>query len=206
MWLSGLFLFAVLLSMALSMDWLPVGGFWQRFGLQFYLSLGLLWLLGLGWIPMIQLDRRAALTIGVTLVVYFVGFAILDLLAQKFWGATAVVRPPFSGWFLPLIVAPLCEELFFRDLLYRTLKSRISRMILVLLITNIFFMVAHMTLHPGAFILGLICCGLVSLTGSVWPALLFHSLSNASWYFLPYFFPNFWGALLSADLLRHFYQ
>ena len=106
---------------------------------------------------------------------------------------------------LVLFVAPILEEFFFRDLVFRALYGRLNRMRIAILLSSIFFMVAHMTLHPGAFLLGLISCWLVLGSRSILPSIVFHSISNGSWFFLPVLFPNLHKALTDLEVLKYFY-
>lgn len=82
--------------------------------------------------------------------------------------------------FLALVVmAPLAEELLFRGYLFGRLRSYIS-FVPTTIITSLLFGLIHWQWNVGVdvFILSLALCYLREKTGSLWPAVLLHSLKN----------------------------
>jgi membrane protease YdiL (CAAX protease family) len=82
---------------------------------------------------------------------------------------------------LALAVTPaLCEELLFRGAVQPALVRRIGAPV-GLVVTSVLFMLLHLDPHrfPATFALGMVF-GLIALrTGSTWPSVLAHALSNA---------------------------
>lgn len=97
--------------------------------------------------------------------------------------------------FLTLVImAPIAEEVLFRGYLYGKLK-RYTPVVLAALVSSLLFALAHMRLNVGidVFILGLVLCGLRSLTGSIWAGVLVHMLKNAIAYYLLFVSPLLGG-------------
>lgn len=85
---------------------------------------------------------------------------------------------------LPLILgatllAPICEETIFRGMILRGFLQNYSLKTAIAL-SVVIFMVLHInpSLLFGALFLGLLFSYLFSLTNSIWPGVLFHTLSN----------------------------
>ncbi len=77
-------------------------------------------------------------------------------------------------------IAPgICEEVAFRGVLLHGLRSRFHPAVLALVVGAIFgvFHVALFRIAPTAF-LGVLLAAVVLLTGSIFPAMLWHALNN----------------------------
>jgi uncharacterized protein len=82
------------------------------------------------------------------------------------------------------VSAPVVEEIFFRGLLYRSLRNRLS-VLLAALVAGVLFGFVHITSYPldtlpvkAAF--GVIACLLYERTGSLLPGIALHSFVDAS--------------------------
>lgn len=83
---------------------------------------------------------------------------------------------------LTCVVAPVCEELFFRGFLYGALRRH--GVVIAALVTGIAFGLAHVASAPIGFIvplatLGVILCLLYERTGSLYPCMALHALNNS---------------------------
>jgi membrane protease YdiL (CAAX protease family) len=83
---------------------------------------------------------------------------------------------------LVCVVAPICEELFFRGYLFAALRRR--GLVLAALVTGLAFGGAHVASAPIGFIvplgvLGVILCLLYERTGSLYPCMGLHALNNS---------------------------
>ncbi len=81
-------------------------------------------------------------------------------------------------------IAPIVEEVFFRGLLYRSLRNRLS-ILSAALLAGVLFGLVHITSYPldtlpvkASF--GVIACLLYERTGSLLPGIGLHSFVNAS--------------------------
>jgi membrane protease YdiL (CAAX protease family) len=210
LWVTGLFLFSLALGVLLQneaaqkIDWL------RRYSLQIFLFVSLLHQFFLmGWRPLIKISKKAALFSLIAIFVYLSILKALDFFAEIKLGVSLGHRRSFDSWdqiFLSLVLAPIFEELFFRDLLFRALYSRDQKLWLSILFSSAFFMVAHLSLYPGAFVLGIVSALLLYFSGSILPSIFFHLMSNLSWFFLPMLFPNLFRVLIEWDLLWIFYR
>ncbi len=204
-----LFMGSMILGFLQTQSWIVLPGFIQRFALQILLALGLFFCFIKGWRPALSLNSRVGLYIIYALVAYFAGLKISDFIFSRYLGDA---ETSFQGWgawdnlLLVALVAPLLEELFFRDVLFRSLQTRWPGFWRAASLSSIIFMLAHMSLYGGAFLLGFISTALFYWSRSLWPSVVFHSLSNLSWYFLPVLFPNLFSALFQLKLLKFFYQ
>ncbi|MFL5845636.1 MAG: CPBP family intramembrane glutamic endopeptidase [Solirubrobacteraceae bacterium] len=84
--------------------------------------------------------------------------------------------------FLVCVVAPLCEELFFRGFLFGALRKR--SLTLALVVSGGAFGLAHVASSPIGFIvplatLGVILALLYERTGSLYPSISLHALNNS---------------------------
>ncbi|MBV8881299.1 MAG: CPBP family intramembrane metalloprotease [Planctomycetaceae bacterium] len=114
------------------------------------------------------------------------------------------VMPALS---LLVLIPPLCEETFFRGLLFRGLASRFGLGI-ALAGTSILFSAAHATLVQKGMmvVLGAYFGVLVYLTGSLWASILAHAVNNFAVLTMTWIFGNklpdvpvpWWMAVLSA--------
>jgi membrane protease YdiL (CAAX protease family) len=208
-WLSAFFAIAVVLGCLDQYKFLILPDILRRYIFQVVLMAALYSLYRKGWRASFSLSSRVgALTVSVV-VLYFLGLKILDLIARHrgFIYSENAPNLEFSDQlFLSVLLAPIVEELFFRDIFFRTLFSRWPRIWIAILASSFFFMIAHQSFYMGAFLLGLVNGMLFVYSGSVIPGILFHSISNLSWYFLPKLFPSFYEVLRSQGLLTFFYH
>lgn len=83
---------------------------------------------------------------------------------------------------LVCVVAPVCEELFFRGFLFGALRRR--GLAVATLVTGTAFGAAHVASAPIGFIvplaaLGMMLCLLYERTGSLYPCMALHALNNS---------------------------
>ena len=80
---------------------------------------------------------------------------------------------------LAVLVGPLHEEVFFRGVLYQTLRTKLSWVLSVLLCTAVFALLhdplAQMT---GALLLGLVACYVMEKRGSITECFAIHAAYN----------------------------
>ncbi|MDB5038451.1 MAG: Conserved rane protein [Bacteriovoracaceae bacterium] len=209
-WVAGLFLFSALLSIVLKTSGPVVPDWMRRYSLQFYLLLALGYLyFATGWRPLLRISPRALCICFLIFAGYVGGLKLIDLFFAWKDGPAIGNRKVFGlveEVFLMVIAAPILEELFFRDVLFRALYTKWQSLFVPVLFSSVFFMIAHMSLYPGAFLLGLISAGLLYVSGSIIPSIIFHALSNLSWFFLPVLFPNLYKTLFEMKLLNLFYR
>lgn len=93
-----------------------------------------------------------------------------------------------------VILAPVAEEVLFRGYLYGKLKKYIPA-IVAAVVTSVLFGAVHMQWNVGidVFVLGLVLCGLRSLTGSIWAGILVHMLKNSIAYYILFVAPMIGG-------------
>lgn len=109
-------------------------------------------------------------------------FPVPEDLAERF--AEALVPPAVPLWELLLLVAVLpgiCEEIAFRGLLLHGLRRRLHPALLPVVVGVVFglFHLDLLRLLPTA-VLGVALTVVVLLTGSLYPAILWHALNNAT--------------------------
>lgn len=208
-----LFAYFIFVFVLMFTEWvLPVDfAYWfQASVLQLVLLtfLGYLWILG--WKPRWRINTKGWLWFAGFLLVYLGGLKVLDLSLAYFQGEVGLSqRTTMQPWYfmiLQLVLAPVFEELFFRDYLLRSFWQKLGSWGRALFFTSAFFMLAHLSLYPGAFLLGLVAGGLYLLTGSIIPAVVFHSLSNLSLYLLPVFYPSIFQWIVQTGWLEVFYR
>jgi membrane protease YdiL (CAAX protease family) len=89
-------------------------------------------------------------------------------------------RYPYSALLTVGILAPICEEFFFRGVLLQGLLNKGKSQIFALLFSSFIFSIAH--LNPwqmvGAFILGTAIGWVYMKTKSLWNAILLHIINN----------------------------
>jgi hypothetical protein len=83
---------------------------------------------------------------------------------------------------LVCVIAPICEELFFRGFLFGALRKR--GLVVATLISGVAFGLAHVASSPIGFIvplatLGIIMALLYEKTGSLYPPMVLHALNNS---------------------------
>lgn len=83
------------------------------------------------------------------------------------------------AFFALVIVAPFAEELIFRGFMLPAFAQRFG-FLAGALITSLLFGLAHLQVNVGilTFLMGMLLAWLYKKTGSLWPAILFHSLKN----------------------------
>jgi membrane protease YdiL (CAAX protease family) len=113
--------------------------------------------------------------------IYGLFLGIFDLRIQE--DLTPLFQEMSSPWFFFLggaIIAPVVEEIFFRGFVFGGLRPRYG-WVMAAVISSIAFAVLHFT--PTAiipiFILGFIFAFLYQLSGSIWPGILMHVLTNS---------------------------
>ena len=96
--------------------------------------------------------------------------------------------PIWQVLLLVAVIPGIGEELTFRGVLLHGLRRRYHPVVLALVVGGIFgfFHVALFRLFPTAF-LGVILTGVTLLTGSIFPAMLWHALNNATSVLLGYY-------------------
>ena len=96
-----------------------------------------------------------------------------------------IVMSESVGWvkvclvLVPVLSAPFFEEIFFRGVLYKVLRSYVNAPLTILL-TALLFSSVHAGLYQGIniFALGLVLAYLVEKTGSIIPSIVLHFLIN----------------------------
>ena len=88
---------------------------------------------------------------------------------------------------ISLIVAPMVEELFFRGILFNSLKNEFP-IWLAIIMGGVIFMGIHLHFHVGALALGLITCTLFYLTNSIIPGIFLHIAGNAMMWLVPNYY------------------
>ncbi|MEA2449803.1 MAG: protease family protein [Thermoleophilaceae bacterium] len=83
------------------------------------------------------------------------------------------------GGLVVIVVAPLCEELFFRGFLFRILRVR-TTFWLAALADGVIFGLVHgsLIIAPVLAVLGLALCWVYERTGSLFPCIAIHALNN----------------------------
>jgi sodium transport system permease protein len=84
------------------------------------------------------------------------------------------------------LVPAICEEMFFRGFLINTLQKRANLWLRPMLISTFVFAAFHVVVDqsltlerfPATFLLGLVLCGIRLSSGSVFPGIVMHALSN----------------------------
>lgn len=181
---------------------------WFRdFGFQLFLLGALVVLWRQGWRPQLQSSWSSILWFALLLGGYFGLLYLFELTAQglgfEAWPHQRSESVP--RMILMILMAPILEELFFRDFLLRAFYWQMNRFRRAVFFSSAFFMLAHLSLYPGAFLLGVVNACLFAVFRSVWPAIVFHAVSNLSLFFLPRFFPAFTEALRQIEILPFFH-
>jgi membrane protease YdiL (CAAX protease family) len=88
------------------------------------------------------------------------------------------------GGFAAVLCAPVIEEIFFRGLLYRALRNRMS-VARAALLGGVLFGLVHATTYPldslpPKMVFGVIACLLYEYTGSLYPSIALHSFIDAT--------------------------
>ncbi|WP_455663112.1 CPBP family intramembrane glutamic endopeptidase [Pradoshia sp.] len=78
------------------------------------------------------------------------------------------------------IISPIYEEIFYRGFLYRWLRTRLG-MMGALILSSLIFTLVHIPTYnvmPVNFLSGIIFAWAYERTGSIWPPVLIHGLTN----------------------------
>jgi sodium transport system permease protein len=108
-------------------------------------------------------------------------FPVPRQMMESFGQALLPDTLPFWQVMVLLTIAPgICEEIAFRGMLLHGLRRRFHPAVLALVVGGIFglFHVTLFRIVPTAF-LGVLLAAVVLLTGSIFPAMLWHALNNA---------------------------
>jgi membrane protease YdiL (CAAX protease family) len=99
---------------------------------------------------------------------------------------------------LVLVIVPVCEEFFFRGVLYRVLRERLPFWPAAV-IDGVLFGFAHgsLVIVPVLAALGITFCYVYERTGSIFPTIALHSLNNA----IAFGTQTDWGVALAAGAL-----
>jgi membrane protease YdiL (CAAX protease family) len=83
------------------------------------------------------------------------------------------------GGLVVIVVAPICEELFFRGFLFRVLRVRMAFWLAAAL-DGLFFGAVHgsLVILPVLAVLGVALCWVYERTGSLFPCIAIHALNN----------------------------
>jgi membrane protease YdiL (CAAX protease family) len=84
-----------------------------------------------------------------------------------------------AGALVVIGVAPVCEELFFRGVLFRVLRQRTSFW-LAAIVDGVLFGLVHgsLVILPVLAVLGIMFCYVYERTGSLFPTIALHALNN----------------------------
>ncbi len=177
----------------------------RMFFLQSVLMGLIVYLVKKRWRPLLRTDRNWLVGI---ISAYLISLFLLDRLAAL--NIEVAYRPldlpPWDQLLLGLILAPILEELFFRDYLFRVLSAEGTKWSFALLLSAAFFTLAHFSLYPGAFLLGLVNGILYVASGGILLPIAFHFVCNLSWYLLPAFYPSLLYFLEHSEIREIFYR
>lgn len=129
-----------------------------------------------------------------------VNFVYASFLARFGLQIQPDIQQIFSGTHFPLallvggaVVAPIVEEIFFRGFVFPGLRGKWGWQKAALASAGLFAL-AHVvpTSFLPIFILGLIFAGLYQLSGSIWPGILMHMLTNTVALLLAYAISQGW--------------
>jgi membrane protease YdiL (CAAX protease family) len=83
------------------------------------------------------------------------------------------------GALVVIVVAPACEEIFFRGFLFRVLRQRMGFW-LAAAVDGVIFGAVHLSpaIIPILAVLGIALCWVYERTGSVFPCIAIHALNN----------------------------
>jgi membrane protease YdiL (CAAX protease family) len=135
-----------------------------------------------------------ALALGAGLLLTEVN-AVLPFLPRPIFGGA-----PLDVSILPydlvtlLLLAPICEEIFFRGILLRAIREDYPAWIAVVA-SALIFMGGHGKMAFGPLALGLINGIVLLRTGSILPGIAFHSIANAYGPVMILWFPNLYRYL-----------
>ncbi len=154
----------------------------RRYGLNLRQAFGLRMPHPGAWLAvLIGAPSALVLGVGVSQLVNTYVFPVPEQILESF--GQALLGPDLPLWqlvFFLTVMPGIFEELFFRGVLVHGLRPRIRNPWLLALAVGIIFGFFHVSLFrivPTAW-LGFVLTGVVLLTGSVYPAMLWHALNN----------------------------
>jgi membrane protease YdiL (CAAX protease family) len=113
----------------------------------------------------------------ITTALHFNAPTNVDELVSELHQMPAVV---YASLIVSVLIAPVCEELFFRGFLLQGLRLSLPTWGAIL-VTSLIFAAAHASL--GSFVLLFILAVFLGMlrvvTGSIWPGVILHTLNNA---------------------------
>lgn len=161
----------------------------------FLLCLGVLW--GFGWIRLSGITRFGSIKIWLWIILIFVYHVVVDL--YVFTGEIGIVSsnsPLAMATLLYYLVAGLFEETLFRGLILlamvRGWGDSKTGLLKAVMFSSMFFGLIHLFnlvelpigavvfQVAGAAMLGVLWSALLMYTGSLWPAIVLHWLTNAA--------------------------
>jgi membrane protease YdiL (CAAX protease family) len=106
----------------------------------------------------------------------------------------------WAGAVVVILVAPVCEELFFRGILYRILRARMP-MWIAAVIDGVLFGLVHgsLVIVPILGFLGVVLCYVYERTGTLYAVIAIHALNNMISYGVTT--EDGWAASLSVGVL-----
>lgn len=160
------------------------------------------------WKYCFRISKKAFVLSFGLLVVYFIFLKLLDwaVLLTDVEVVNYRIELDYSVLIRQLVLAPILEELFFRDYLFRSFNIQMRSWKPALIFSSLFFYLAHMGFYPGPLVLGVIACFLLVYFRSIWPCIFFHFASNATLYVFPLYYPRLNSALHEWGLFRMFYS
>ncbi len=204
-----LVILTAVLSYSVTRRAIAVPDFFQVMGIQIVMAGFLFYKFLRGdWKPLLGISWRTLRMTVLLLSGYFLFLFSLDCALALISGTPGILSNASGSLIHTLslvVVSPIVEELFFRDLFFRTqhFESKYSWWSAAFF-SSFAFMIAHLSLYPGAFLLGFCSCFLIRQSRSILPSIVFHSVSNASLYFIPKLFPAL-AAFLKSDWLAGFF-
>jgi membrane protease YdiL (CAAX protease family) len=84
-----------------------------------------------------------------------------------------------TGALMVIVIAPICEEVFFRGFLFRILRTRMSFWVAAV-VDGVVFGLVHgsFVIVPVLAVLGVVLCWVYERTGSLVPAIAIHAFNN----------------------------
>lgn len=144
------------------------------------------WHFGLRSAPL----RRTAAIAAIGAGVYFIFSLVYSAIVQpkspqkvvETLGADTNTALLVSGAVVVILVAPVCEELFFRGFLYRVLRLRTGAWVSAL-IGGVLFGIVHgsstaISVLPILAVLGIVFCWVYERTGTLFATIALHALNN----------------------------
>ena len=101
-----------------------------------------------------------------------------------------------------VVIAPLVEEMIFRGWLYGKMRSKMSAVPAILLV-SLLFGIVHGQWNVGVvvFVMSIAMCIMRELTGTIWGGMLIHIIKNGIAFYALFINPSFGSAAVGALLL-----